>query len=186
MSTGSWLAAVVAVGFSQMAVAQTTATDSALSKVQRICVDKLGGAEPLAGAVREMAFAALFAAKRFTVVEKCEKAEATLKGAVIDSAERRERAESEGISFGGIAGGASASGGVIAGATGGTGESLASSETRRHATVALRLVDADGTVIWAVTQDSGGGKNKAAPSDAIDRAIRQLIRDASRPAEGGR
>ena len=62
----------------------TQADDAAaLQRIKRICVDRLAGQAPLVDAVREMAFAALFSAKRFTVLEKCEKADATLKGAVL-------------------------------------------------------------------------------------------------------
>lgn len=68
-------------------------------------MDRAVGQAPLADAVREMLFAALFSSKRFTILEKCDTADATLKGAVIESAKRGARAESEGIGFGAVAGG---------------------------------------------------------------------------------
>lgn len=173
--------------FSSALLAQpsTRADDTvALQRIRKICVDRLAGSAPLAEVVREMAYAALFSAKRFTVIEKCEKAEATLKGAVLESGDRRTRAESEGIGFGAVTGGGSSgpggSAGGFAGVGGSTGEALVSSETRRQASVTLRLVDADGIVLWAYTQDSTGGKTKGPAADAIDRAIRQLLRDAAR------
>lgn len=183
MCTGRWAIVPLFALFTLTAFALSQAPPedaAALQRIKRICVDRLAGPAPLADAVREMAFAALFSARRFTVLEKCEKAEATLKGAVLESGDRRTRAESEGIGFGAIAGGASA--GAIAGAGGSTGESLLSSEARRQASVTLRLVDSEGVVLWAYTQDSTGGKTKGPAADAVDRAIRQLLRDTSRVA----
>jgi hypothetical protein len=131
-----------------------------------------------------MAFAALFAAKRFVLLEKCEKADATLKGAVLDAMEQRSRSESEGMGFGAVAGaGRAGSAGASAGfggVSGSAAESLASSETRRQASVTLRLVNAEGRVLWAYTQDSAGGKTKGAVADAVERAIRQFLRETAR------
>lgn len=171
---------VLALPLTAAASAQTAEPASSLTKLRRICVEKIAGPAPVADAVREMAFAALFAAKRFVVLEKCEKAEATLKGAVLESSDRRSRVESEGIGFGAIAGGASAAGAGIAGVAGSNGETLSSSEMRRQASVTLRLVDSEGAVLWAHTQDSSGGKTKGPAADAVDRAIRQLLRDTGR------
>lgn len=49
-----------------------------------------------------------------------------------------------------------------------------------QASVVLRLVDRDGVVIWATTQESSGGKAEAAVPDALDRAVRQLFRDVDK------
>jgi hypothetical protein len=46
--------------------------------------------------------------------------------------------------------------------------------------VVLRLVDADGEVIWAYSVDSTGGKTRGAVSDAVDQGVRQLMRDVGR------
>lgn len=168
-------------------MAQNTPVDqthaSPLARVESICVDTIAGVAPLAEAVREMAFAALYSAKRFTVLERCEKAQAKLKGAILESAEYRRRSESEGIGFGAIGGAVSSGTGAIAGVGGSNGESLSSSETRRQASVSLRLMDQDGVVIWAYSQDSTGGKTKGPAADAMDRAIRQLLKEASRSAQ---
>lgn len=150
---------------------------SLLSAIKVICVERLSGTQPLADAAREMTFAALYAAHRFTVLEKCDKAQATIKGAVLESSERRSRSESEGIGFGAVTGGANSSQAGISGVAGSNGESLSSSETKRQSSVSLRLVDSEGTVLWAVTQDSTGGKSKGAVADAVERAVRQLLRE---------
>jgi hypothetical protein len=155
-----------------------------LALMKRICVDKFAGEESLVATVREIAIASLFSVKRFTVTENCEKVDATLKGAVIERAEKRVRAEGEATDFGVAAGGARVSGrSASAGfgsALGGSGESLLSAETGSRASVTVRLVDASGDVLWAYTQDSPGGKTKGAVSDAVDRAIKQLQREIVR------
>ncbi|MBN8732799.1 MAG: hypothetical protein J0L64_19840 [Acidobacteria bacterium] len=151
-----------------------------LSQVRKVCVDKIVGPEPLASATRELAFTALYATKRFAVLEKCDKAEASLKGAILEVADRQSRAESESIGFGAVAGGANASGGGIAGVGGSNGETLTRSDVKRQATLALRLVDSDGAVLWAHSQDSAGGKTKAPMADAMERAVRQLVKDSVR------
>jgi len=191
MFTGSYRVLVLALSIARFALPQVTpqkaessAETTSLAKVRRICVDKLAGEERTIGPAREMAIAGLFSAKRFSVLEKCDKAEATLKGAVMERSNRKVRAEGEATDFGVAAGGASASPGSARGgfgaALGGSGESLYSAETASTASVILRLVDSDGVVIWATTQDSGGGKLKTAVPDAIDRAIKQLIKDVEK------
>lgn len=167
-----------------------TAEENPLVSLKRICVDTLAGDESLLGPAKEIAIAALFSSKRFAITEKCEKADAVLKGAVLERAERRVRAEGESTDFGVAAGGAhataaSARGGFGA-ALGGSGENLMSSETRTHASVTLRLVNKDGDVVWAYTQDSTGGKTKSALADAVERGVRQLLTQAERAETKGR
>ena len=181
MAKALWMACAVA-GFG---LAQTLATPAPaendyqeLLGVKRICVEKFAGDEALVATVREMAIAGLFALKRFRVSEKCDKADATLKGAVLERGERRIRGEGEATDFGAAAGGASVSrnsGSAGFGAVvGGSGEALFSAETASRASVTLRLVNSDGDVIWAYTQDSAGGKTKGAVVDAVEKGIRQL------------
>ena len=163
-----------------------------LGAIKRICVEKISGEEPLAPAARELAIAGLFAAKRFVVTERCDKADAVLKGAVLERNEKRVRAEGEAADFGVAAGAASVTrtGGAaaIGALAGGSSESLLSAESRTSASVILRLVDAEGIVLWAYSQDSPGGKVKGALADAVDRAVKQLLREierstASRPVQ---
>lgn len=167
-------------------VSQKGKAVNGLSRAMLVCVEKLNGPQPLADAVRDMAFAALHSTRRFTVSERCDKAEAIIKGSVIESVERLSRSEQEGIAFGAAAGAANSSGAAVRGVAGHNGESLSSSETRRNVSLSLRLVDADGIVLWAFTQESSGGKSKGPAADATERAIRQLTKDSivSRPVEG--
>jgi hypothetical protein len=41
-------------------------------------------------------------------------------------------------------------------------------------------VDQEGTVVWAYSQDSPGGKVKGAIADAIERAVKQLLREVEK------
>ena len=64
-----------------------------------------------------------------------------------------------------------------------TGAGITDSETshiqeRRHeASASIRLVDADGDVIWSTTQESSGGKFRGAMADVADKIARQLVDD---------
>ena len=42
---------------------------------------------------------------------------------------------------------------------------------------AVRLVDADGDVIWSTTQESLGAKFKGASADVADKIVKQLLAD---------
>lgn len=157
---------------------------SGLASVKTICIGPFVGDASQAAAAREVATSALFSTKRFKVTEKCDKADVVLKGAVLERSERRVRGEGESTNFGVAAGGASASrnsaSGGFGAAVGGSGETLYSSENRSQATVTLRLVDAEGDIVWAHTQDSPEGKTKSALVDAVERAVRQLMKEVER------
>ncbi len=174
------------------APAETKPPDSELTarlgSVKRICVSSFAGDPAVVDLAREIAFSALFSGKRFRITEKCENADAVLKGAVVERSEVRVRGESEATEFGTVLGGATVNSNsgsaAIGGVRGGSAEGLYSSENRSQATVTLRLVDSDGEVIWAFTQESPQGKNKSAVADAVDRAIRQLLKEVDRADKG--
>jgi hypothetical protein len=52
-----------------------------------------------------------------------------------------------------------------------------STETIDRAAVAVRLVAADGDLIWATTQESKGAKFKGASADVADKVVKQLLHD---------
>jgi len=174
MSTARTLAAL---GLASSAIfAQSTNVQ--ISSVKRICVEKFSGDEGKAAQARDLAIASLFDLNRFSISEKCDKADAILRGTVVEDKGQQARSESEGASIRKGSAGVSSAGGSLVGAAATLGaagsESLSSSETKWQASVALRLVTPDGDVIWAGSQDSSGGKTKSAMSDAVDRAIKQL------------
>jgi hypothetical protein len=155
-----------------------------LLTVRRLCIGQFAGEESDAAVAKEIAIASLYASKKFVITEKCDGADAVLKGALIEKSGFKAQSEGEGTSFAGASG--SARGSVVGalaefGALGlGGSEKLSSAETRRHASVSLRLVDKDGEVLWAHSFDSPGGKSKGALADAVDRTIRSLIREVEK------
>ena len=163
----------------------TAMQQAALMAVKRVCVATLTGDEKFAQQVQEMLISSLFAAKRFRVTENCAKADATLKGTATENKEVASRYEDEGIGFGESAGGVRGSwnqsgGSVSGGAAGVAGlasETLASSSVKNSTNLAVRLVNTDGEVIWATTQESTGSKMKGPAADLADRAVKQLVRD---------
>ena len=50
-------------------------------------------------------------------------------------------------------------------------------ERKHEAMAAVRLVDADGDVIWSTTQESLGAKFKGASADVADKVVKQLLAD---------
>jgi len=155
----------------------TANTQTALLAVKRICVAKLGGDEKFAEQVQEMLISSLFASKRFSVTENCNRADATLKGTATENKEVVSRLEDEGIGFGRVVGASRTSGAAVAGVAGATGETLASSTVTNSTNLAVRLVDHEGDVIWATMQESTGSKIRGPAADLADRAVKQLLRE---------
>ena len=157
--------------------------DPRILQVKRVCIEKLGE-DVLGKQVQEIVIAKLFEAKRFSLTENCERADFTLKGSVTQRSDHAFRSESEGVSAGNAEVGAAASSGsavvVGAGASVSGHESLSSSETKEHAVVTLRLTNREGDILWAISQESTGGKTKGAIGDAAERAVRRLLRDIER------
>ncbi|HWQ03244.1 MAG TPA: hypothetical protein VNL38_02085 [Candidatus Nitrosotenuis sp.] len=162
-----------------------------LSVVRRVCVQGFG-TDTLSLQAQETIIARLFETTRFSITENCEKAEFVLKGSVVERVEVTQRSESEGIGFG-QAGSASSSSSSKVGSVGSsssasaagrisanTHESLSSSEVKQQAALTLRIVDRDGEVIWATSQETGGGKSKSAVGLAAEMAVRRLLRDIER------
>jgi hypothetical protein len=179
-------AAIALVQAQQELAAPAGSPSPALARIRVLCVESIAGDQAGAAAVREIVIAGLFAAKRFVVTEKCDKADAVLKGALTERSSTRVRAEGESADFGVAAGAARVTGSTgaaaIGAAAGGSAETLYSQETRSHAALTLRLVDPDGLVIWAHTQESPGGKLKGPVADAVERSVRQLVKDYERSA----
>ncbi len=143
--------------------ANESGLDPRILQVKRICVEAFGQ-DSLGIQVQEMVIAKLFASKRFSLTENCERADVILKGSITERNESKSGSESEGVGFG-----ASGSGNVH--------ESLSSSEIRQQAVVTLRVVDREGDILWATSQESAGGKTKGAIALAAERAVRRLLRD---------
>ncbi|MBI3404755.1 MAG: hypothetical protein HY046_04795 [Acidobacteria bacterium] len=157
--------------------------DRRIAQIKRVCIQRFGE-DALGFQVQEMVIARLFESKRFSLTENCDKADYVLKGTITERSDRISRSESEGIGFEARASGSEwdRSGGDSAARTarGNAHENLSSSEVKVQAAVTLRVVDKDGEILWATSQESAGGKAKGAIGDAAERAVRRLLRDIER------
>lgn len=162
-----------------------------LLKVKRIFVESFGD-DPISKQNQAMVVSALTESKRFIVTENKERADAILRGAGLEKTSQELHSSSEATSAGGAAGGHSGS--VSGSFTGGTGsvsgsssggfvshaaaieDASTSTETINDARIAVRLVDRDGDVIWATTQESKGAKYKGASADVADKVAKELLR----------
>ena len=67
----------------------------------------------------------------------------------------------------------------------GTEDSQASSIAVNDARLAVRLISADGDVLWSTTQESKGAKYKGASADVAELVVKQLIRDLDKLQAAG-
>lgn len=145
--------------------AQTSTKDtenvaSALLQVKRIFVDSFGN-DVAAKQIQAMLINSLSETKRIIVTENRAKADAVLEGSTLESTSQELHSSSE-LTF--------ARGAAV-------GDSSKATETLHRARIAVRLVAADGDVIWTSTQESNGGKYKGASADVADRVVKQLMHD---------
>jgi hypothetical protein len=156
-----------------------------LLKVRRVYVDRLTGGE-VAAHIREMILAALHSARLFVVTENPDRADAILRGSAEDLVYTETFASNEGLSAQGSFGTGSTRTTDTRGrrtyASVGVGEhsSTRIAERRHEASAAVRLVNKEGDVIWATTQESTGGKFRGASADVADKITRQLLADYER------
>lgn len=173
------------------AALDTSDLDAELVKVKRIYVESFGD-DSISRQLQAMVINALSESKRFIVTENKDKADAVLKGNALEKTSQELHAIGEGTSVAAAAGGESGSiSGNAAGFSGshsggfaakalGESDSQASTETIHDARVAVRLVVANGDVVWTSTQESTGAKYKGASADVADRVVKQLVRDLDR------
>lgn len=171
----------------------TSSSDAELAgrvlKVRRIFVESFGD-DKTSKVLHAMVINSLAASKRFIVTENKEKADAVLKGTATEKTSQEVHASGEGTAVAGaagaISGSANRSSASIVGASvahaAGIEDSVLSTETIDRAAVAVRLVAADGDLIWATTQESKGAKFKGAGADVADKVVRQLLHDIERIA----
>lgn len=167
------------------------ADPASLLKVKRIFVDSFGD-DVISKELQSMIVSALVATKRFKVTENREKADAILKGVALEKTSQELHAYGESTAVGAASGGShgeiSGTGGNVSGSSSGgfiarhmgTSDSSVNTETVNEARVAVRLVNADGDVIWTSTQESKGAKYKGASADAADKCVKQLLKDVEK------
>jgi hypothetical protein len=154
---------------------------STLLTMRRIYVDKLSG-DQSAAQIRDMIINALQGANTFVVTENLERADAMLKGSAEDLVFTDSFQASDSISARAALGGTSTSrgsgsqrGSLSVGV--GQDESTKINERKHEAMAAVRLVNKDGDVIWATTQESLGAKFRGASADVADKVVKQLLAD---------
>ena len=162
-----------------------------LASIRRIYVDSFGD-DPISKEMQSMIVSALVSSKRFIVTENREHADAVLKGVALEKTSQELHAFGESTAVSSAAGGHSSqiggSDGTVSGSShggfaakaAGIGDSSVNTETVDRARVAIRLVNAEGDVIWTTTQESKGAKYKGASADAADLCVKQLLRDVAK------
>jgi curli biogenesis system outer membrane secretion channel CsgG len=174
---------------------------SSISAVKRIYVDSFGD-DAINKQIQAMIVTQLTSTRRFVVTENKDKADAILRGAGLEKTSQETHAFSTGTAAGAASGAHSGSvsghfvngtGSVSGSESGGfsaasaaINDSYASTETINDARIAVRLVNQDGDVIWATSQESKGAKYKGASADVAEKVVKQLFRDLEKlekPAE---
>jgi len=157
-----------------------------LLAVKRVYVDRLTGGET-AAQIRDMIIASLQGARLFMLTENADRADAFLRGSAEDLVFTDTFSSSEGVNARGALSTSSpqnrsSSSRRSAYLSAGVGdqESVRIAERKHEACAAVRLVNKDGDVIWATTQESLGGKFRGASADVADRITRQLQADLER------
>jgi hypothetical protein len=153
---------------------------TSIKEIKRVYVDSFGE-DPVAAQIQAMVVTQLLQSRKFIVTENRQKADAFLKGAGVEKTSVESHSYESGTAAGRASGGYS---GSIYGSSGGfssagaaINDSSSSSETVNDARVSVRLVNQDGDVLWATTQESKGAKYKGASADVADKVVKQLMRD---------
>ena len=172
--------------------ANASALNAKLLTVTRIYVDDFG-ADPVAKQIQAMVINSISESKRFIITENREKADAILRGTALEKtsqefhglSDKAVAASSHGGFSDSVSGSSSGGTGSISGSAhafhigslAGADDSTASTETINDARVAVRLVAADGDVIWSTTQESRGAKYKGSSADVADKVVKKLMVD---------
>ncbi|MDP9267534.1 MAG: hypothetical protein M3P27_04310 [Acidobacteriota bacterium] len=157
-----------------------------LVSVKRIYVDSFGD-DVVSKQIQAMVVSQLTENKRFIVTENKDRADAFLRGAGLEKDSQEFHSYSEGTAAGHSGGGFTADRNSASGAFGGAHAAIqdsgASTETIHEARIAVRLVNPDGDVLWATTQESKGAKYKGASADVADKVVKELLRTLEKLAK---
>ncbi len=148
----------------------------------KICIANFRG-DAEGEAARDVIFEVLLSSPRLFLSEQCEGADLIVRGSAMSKTLKRSRSEGESTQHASVAGVATRTGAAIGGLAIGSEEQLASAETRNETTVTARVTKSDGTVIWAGSWDSTGGKNRNSTTDAAERVARRFLREYLNPSK---
>lgn len=149
-----------------------------LTAVRRIHVEKLNGES--SATIRDMIINALQGCRLFVITEDPERADASLRGTAEDLIYTDVFQSNDGVDARASIGSTGSSTkrrlpGVSVGV--GVDESSRTTERKHEATVAVRLVNREGDVIWSTTQESAGAKFRGASADVAEKVVKQLMAD---------
>ena len=152
-----------------------------LRTVRRVFVDRITGGET-AAQMREILISSLEATNLFILTENQERADTFLRGGSEDLVFTDVHTTSDSLNAHAnlsLRSGAytKSSSGQAAGVGVGESESEHSAERRHEAIAAVRLVNKDGDVIWATTQESTGAKFRGASADVAEKITAKLKED---------
>jgi hypothetical protein len=150
--------------------------------VRRLFVDRLTGGET-AAQMRDILMSSLQETRLFVITENQERADMFLRGSAEDLVFSESHGSSEGVNARANAGAgrqSSSSRGAYGGLGFGESDSEHSTERRHEAIAAVRLVNKDGDVIWATTQESLGAKFRGASADVAQKITAKLKEDYER------
>jgi len=163
-----------------------------LLTIKRIYVDRLTGGET-AAQLRDIIISSLQGAKLFVITENQDRADVIMRGAAEDLIFTDTFNSSEGINMHGSA--ARSSGNTTGSRFNGAGSDVSDrsshaismgvgendstniKERRHEALATVRIVNKEGDVIWATTEESTGAKFHGASADVADKITKQLIAD---------
>jgi hypothetical protein len=169
-----------------MAVALAAAEPEAeerLLGIKRVHVERLNGGET-AAQFRDMLISSLQNSGLFLITENPERADAILRGSAEDLVFTDTFQSSESLNARASMNrgtGSSSTRNPGGSVSVGQNESTRIAERKHEAVAAVRLVIADGDVIWSTTQESLGGKFRGASADVADRSS-----SGWRPTSSGR
>jgi len=159
-----------------------------LARVRRIYVDQLAGGD-IGEQMRDMLIAAVQGTGLFGVTDNPERADAVLKGSSDDQIFTDEHHTSDSLGLH-VSDGSGSSSRAILGASTSSQRSMSAGITqnessnikeRRHeAHASVRLINADGDIVWSATTESSGGKYRGAMADVADKIARRLADDTRR------
>jgi hypothetical protein len=161
------------------------AQDPALLKVKRVYVEKLTGGVQ-AEQVRDMIIASLQRTGLFALTENPDNADATLRGSAEDLVFTDTFDTSDGITaraganLGSTGSGANSRRAGSSTVSVGDRESARIQERKHEASASVRLVNAQGDVLWSTTQESFGAKFRGSSADVADRIAKQLVTDVNK------
>ncbi len=159
-----------------------------LAHVRRIYVDLLSGGET-GEQMRDMLIASIQNSGLFVVTDNPERADAVLKGSSDEAVFTDEHHTSDSLGFH-VSDGSGSSSRAILGASvsnqsnrsAGITQSDMSimKERKQDARASVRLINADGDILWATVMESGGGKYRGAMADVAEKVARRLADDTKR------